>query len=76
MIDNFPIHYTLESGTQVTVNRSAADTYDFDLMPTEGTASPFTYVEGQKTKSEWDHILNFEQLEALRKFWLMNEEIV
>lgn len=76
MIENFPVEYTLESGTRVTVDKKGADTYDFSLSPVEKPAAQFTYVDDGRPKSEWDNALDFEQLEALRSFWLMNEEIV
>jgi|GEM_PF-6905898 len=76
MIENFPIEYALESGTQVTVNKTSATTYVFDLQPVEKRGGNFTYVDDGRTKAEWDNALDFEQLEALRKFWLLNEEVV
>lgn len=76
MIERFPVEYTLESGTKVTVNKSAANTYYFLLVPSEKSTSDFTYVDDERPKAEWDEKLQFEQLEALRTFWLMNEEVV
>jgi hypothetical protein len=73
MIHNFPIEYTLESGTRVTINKESADTYDFFLKPIKKPAGQFTYVDDGRPKSAWDDSLDFEQLEALRKFWLMIE---
>lgn len=67
--------YTLENGTNVTVQKST-DAYDFTLTPTSGAAQSFTYREGEHTKAEWDALLNFEQLDALREFWLKTEDDV
>jgi hypothetical protein len=76
MAERFPIEYTLESGTHVTVNKTGPDTYHFDLRPTKKPARQFTYVDDQRPKSEWDETLDFEQLEALRHFWLTNEKVI
>jgi nitrous oxide reductase accessory protein NosL len=76
MIENFPIEYTLESGTRVVVNKTGTDTYDFSLKPLEKSAGNFIYIDDGRPKAEWDESLDFEQLEALRTFWLMNEEVL
>lgn len=76
MATHFPMDFTLESGTRVVVTQSDADTYDFALTPTEGKAQSFTYREGKHTKAEWDALLEFEQLDALREFWLKTEDII
>jgi hypothetical protein len=74
MIENFPVEYTLESGTKVTVNKESTNTYDFFLEPIKKPAQQFTYIDDGRSKASWDDALDFEQLEALRKFWLMSEE--
>lgn len=73
MATHFPMEYTLESGTKVVVTQRDNDTYDFSLTPTDGTANSFTYREDEHTKAEWDALLEFEQLDALREFWLKME---
>jgi len=70
------MHFTLQSGTHVVVHKRDDDTYEFDLTPTEGPADSFTYREGERTKAEWDQLLEFEQLDALREFWLKTEDII
>lgn len=72
----FPMEYTLDSGTHVVVREAGAGRYDFTLTPTDEAARHFTYVENEKTKAEWDDEADFEQLEALRAFWLKTEDIV
>lgn len=76
MKKQFPFKFTLDSGTHVVVNRTGDNTYDFDLTPTDGAASHFTYVEDDRPKSDWDDLLEFEQLDALRSFWLEEEDVV
>ena len=76
MSRHFPIEFTLESGTHVMVTRTEDDdTYEFFLTPVDGTAEKFTYHEGEHSKAEWDAMLEFEQLDALREFWLKTEDI-
>jgi hypothetical protein len=70
------MEYTLESGTKVVVQKRAEDTYDFSLMPAHGLTNSFTYRDGEHTKAEWDAMLEFEQLDALREFWLKTDNIL
>lgn len=76
MHTHFPLHYTLDSGTHVVVQNAGGGRYEFTLTPQDDAPRHFTYVEGEKSKAEWDEITDFEQLEALRHFWLKTEEIV
>ena len=76
MIESFPVEFTLESGTKVTVDKKGTDKYDFSLRSTAKPVDSFTYVDDGTPKAEWDERLEFEQLEALRTFWLMNENVV
>lgn len=76
MIENFPVEYTLERGIKVTVDKKEPDTYNFVLRSSGKPMESFTYVDDGRPKAEWDERLGFDQLEALRKFWLMNEEVL
>ena len=76
MATHFPLEYTLASGTKVRVVKRDADTYDFLLTPEEDAPHSFTYREGERTKAEWDDVLEFESLDALREFWLKTEDII
>ena len=75
MHDSFPMQYTLANGTEVVVTKSAENSYHFSLTPTEGKKEEFTYVDDGRPKTEWDETLEFEQLDALRTFWLKTEDI-
>jgi hypothetical protein len=75
MDNKFPLYFTLDSGTNVTVADEGAGNYLFTLKPEDGTARQFTYADGAHTKAEWDELADFEQLEALRKFWLEMEDV-
>lgn len=73
----YPLHFTLSSGTEVIVDNTGRNTYEFTLKHEDGRPTEhFTYVDDYRPKSEWDDVLAFEQLDALRTFWLMNEEVV
>lgn len=76
MSAEFPMEYTLSDGTHVVVTKVGTDRYDFELTPTEGPQRHFTYVEGEKSKAEWDETTDFDEMDALRTFWLKMEEIV
>ena len=75
MATQFPLHFTLESGTQVIIRDEGAGQYLFSMNSEESGERQFTYQDGAHTKAEWDEIADFEQLEALRKFWLEMEEV-
>lgn len=75
MKHDYPITYTLESGTEVRVHRSSADIYDFELTTEDGRKDNFTYTEDGRSKDEVEANLDFDQLNALRAFWLKREEI-
>ena len=76
MATHFPLHFTLGNGTAVVVHQQANGGYEFALTPTHGAAHSFTYHEGEHTKAEWDKLLEFDQLDALREFWLKTEDVV
>lgn len=76
MTKHYPIDFTLESGTKVTVDKQSDERYDFTLTHQDKPASCFTYIDDGRPKAEWDNKLGFEELEALRKFWLITEEVV
>ena len=74
MSTQFPMHFTLEDGVKVLVNQKGSNTYDFTLNPEHGTERHFT-LDNTKTKDEIDKSLDFDQLNAVRRFWLKLEEI-
>ncbi len=76
MNEDFPMEFTLASGTNVVVSKTSNKTFDFSLKPTEGAEDSFTYIEDERPKTEWDESLEFEQLDALRTFWLKTEDVV
>lgn len=76
MSTHFPLNYTLDNGTDVLVRQDGGGRYHFTLTDADGRSRQFTYVDGKRTKAEWDDTTDFEQLEALRRFWLETEDVV
>ena len=58
------------------MNKRAPKIFDFVLTSETKEGDQFTYIDDERPKSEWDEQLNFEQLEALRTFWLMSENVL
>jgi len=75
MTNTFPLRFTLENGTHVVVNNTANRTYAFTLNPENGPAHEFTYLDDGRSKTEVEEGLNFEEIDALRQFWLETENI-
>ncbi|HVG14490.1 MAG TPA: hypothetical protein VM935_06000 [Chitinophagaceae bacterium] len=75
MEKKFPLHFTLGNGTKVAVTEKGSNTYEFTLHPEEGANRQFTYVNDEAFTSKAEETFDFEQLDALRKFWLELEDI-
>jgi uncharacterized protein YgiM (DUF1202 family) len=74
MSKHYPVTFTLEDGVHVEVNKTESDKYDFTLTGKNGTKS-FTYVnDGDHLKAE--ELLDFDQLNAVRRFWLEQHDVV
>jgi hypothetical protein len=75
MSKHYPLKFTLEDGIQVLVNKKENNTYDFSLTK-EGDTRHFTFVDDNRTKAEIDASLDFDQLNAVRRFWLEKEDVI
>ena len=75
MKKDYPLEFTLEDGTHVEVNKTGSNTYDFTLQPEKGPVRHFTFVDDEKFTAEVEKTLDFDQLNALRRFWLESEKI-
>ena len=73
MKKTFPLEFTLENGTHVIVNKVADKKYDFVLKPEEGGERHFSYDDDVEYTTEMEEALDFDQLNALRRFWLEKE---
>ena len=69
----FPLAFTLDNHTHVVVNKTGTHTYDFSLTPPGGTTRHFTY-NNEQSKAEVDKLLDFEQINAVRTFWLKYDD--
>lgn len=76
MAHEYPMEFTLEDGTKVIVDKATANVYHFTLSPEEGATHHFTYVQDGRPKEEVEKSLNFDELNALRRFWLETEDVV
>ena len=76
MATHFPLEFTLENGSHVLVEKTGSNIFDFTIKPEEGSVRRFTYVEGEKSKTEVEESLDFEEVDALRKFWLETSDLV
>lgn len=70
MEKEFPLEFTLEDGTHVVVKKAGGNKYDFELKPEDGAARHFTIDGDEKFTDEKEKELNFDELNALRRFWL------
>lgn len=76
MKSTFPISYNLESGTHVEVDRATTgNAYNFFLRTSDGAEDNFTYVDDGRSRDDIEAELDFDQLNALRAFWLKMEEM-
>lgn len=71
---NYPLEFTLENGTHVTVEKTGNKQYDFILKPDEGETRRFDYNDNVEYTQEMEEKLDFDQLNALRRFWLEREK--
>ena len=76
MTKHFPLEFTLENGSHVSVAKTGSNIFDFTIKPEAGPARQFTYVGDGKTKTEAEASLDFDQVDALRKFWLETSDLV
>lgn len=74
MKKQFPLHFTLEDGTRVVVDHTPDHTYDFTLKPENGQERHFSYRDDETFTNEMEEALDFDQLNALRRFWLEQEK--
>ena len=75
MSAHYPLKFTLEDGVLVEVSKTGESTYDFTLTPPEGAARHFTY-DDNRPKDKIIEEANFDELNAIRRFWLEREEII
>ncbi len=70
----YPFEFTLESGTHVVIKRVDNQNFDFVLKPEEGGERHFSYNDDVEFTNEMEEKLDFDELNALRRFWLEREK--
>ncbi len=75
MSEHYPLKFTLEDGVHVVVNKTGSNTYDFILTPEDGPERHFTFVD-DRPQDELIESLDFDQLNAVRRFWLEQEDML
>jgi hypothetical protein len=75
MSKHYPLQFILDDGVHVEVNKIANSTYDFILTRKGATEKTFTYVDDDRSKEEIINSLDFDQLNAVRRFWLERESV-
>ncbi len=73
MSKHYPLKFILEDGVHVEVDKTGDNTYDFILTPKNSTERRFTYVD-EIPRDKGIDSLDFDQLNAVRRFWLEQEE--
>ena len=70
MAKNYPLQFTLEDGTHVTVQKTGEHIYNFTLKDEGKPERQFTINDSEEFTDEKEKALDFDQLNALRRFWL------
>ena len=76
MRHHFPLNFTLENGTEVTITNTGDNTYHFSLTTTHGKSDNFIYIDDNRSRDEVEESLDFDQLNALRAFWLKRSDLL
>lgn len=76
MSAHYPLKYSLEDGIDVTVNRTGDELYEFILQRKDGAASRFVFADDARSKDEKTASLDFDELNAVRAFWLKKHDVV
>ncbi len=74
MKKHYPLQFTLDNGTHVVVNHNDPHAYDFTLLSDENGERHFSFRDDVVFTDEMEEKLDFDQLNALRRFWLEQEK--
>jgi len=66
----------LEDGVHVEVNKTGNDTFDFTLTSEQGNKRYLTIVDDDRPKDQIVEPFDFDQLNAVRRFWLETDDII
>ena len=70
----YPLEFTLEDGTHVVVNKAGGDKFDFAMKPESGPVRHFTISNNEEFTESKEAGLDFDQLNAVRVFWLKTRD--
>ena len=76
MSKHYPLKFTLEDGINVAVNQAGNDSYHFTLTSKDGRERYFEITDDARPKDEIEASLDFDELNALRRFWLEKQDFV
>lgn len=76
MAKDYPIQFTLEDGVHVEITKTGNNAYHFTLKSKEGQERHFALVDDDRPKAQIVESLDFDQLNAVRRFWLEKDDIV
>jgi len=74
MSKHYPLKFILEDGVHVEVDKTGVNTYEFILTPGKGPQRHFTFVD-DAPKDDVIESFDFDQLNAIRRFWLEQENM-
>ncbi len=72
----YPIQFILDDGVHVEITKTGSNTYHFTLKRKEGQERHFTLVDDDRPKDQIVESLDFDQLNAVRRFWLEKNDLV
>ena len=74
MKHSYPMEFVLDDGTRVVVDKTGTHHYTFALTPQNGAVEHFTVNDDEEFTEEKEKLLSFDQLNALRLFWLKTRD--
>ncbi len=74
MPHNYPLNFTLDDGVNVTVNKNGDNMYEFTLKSGDEPDRHFSFID-DKPRNELIDTLDFDELNAVRRFWLEQENM-
>jgi hypothetical protein len=71
MRHSYPVEFTLDDGMHVVVSKAGIHVFDFEIEPAKGDRRHFFIDEEEEFTDQKEAELDFDQLNALRTFWLI-----
>ncbi|MGE5518532.1 MAG: hypothetical protein ACM3VS_01310 [Candidatus Dadabacteria bacterium] len=74
MRHSYPVEFTLDDGMHVVVKKTGDHVFDFALEPTKGDSRHFYINDEEEFTDQKEAELDFDQLNAVRTFWLLTRD--